>query len=194
MTDTRAPHDGVTIRDARPGDAAAVRALTRTAYAPYAEAMTPDAWGALAVALDAALAAAYGADPDAPALAPHVTRLVAERDGAVVGSVLLFPPARDTYAAVTADRTDAPAPDAPELRLLAVAPAARGARVGERLVHACAARARAMGAPALALHTSRSMRAAIALYERLGFVRDPAHDFQPPGAELVMGYRLPLGA
>jgi hypothetical protein len=38
------------------------------------------------------------------------------------------------------------------------------------------------------MHTARR------LYEQLGFVRDPDHDFQPPppGAELVEGYRLPL--
>jgi hypothetical protein len=36
------------------------------------------------------------------------------------------------------------------------------------------------------------MRAAVRLYERMGFVRDPEHDFQPPGAELVEGYLLRL--
>ena len=30
------------------------------------------------------------------------------------------------------------------------------------------------------------------MYERMGFVRAPEHDFQPPGAERVTGYRLPL--
>jgi ribosomal protein S18 acetylase RimI-like enzyme len=44
----------------------------------------------------------------------------------------------------------------------------------------------------LGLHTSRSMRAAVRLYERMGFVRDPEHDFHPPGAELVEGYLLRL--
>jgi ribosomal protein S18 acetylase RimI-like enzyme len=36
------------------------------------------------------------------------------------------------------------------------------------------------------------MRAAMRLYDRLGFVRAPELDFQPPDAELVQGYRLPL--
>jgi hypothetical protein len=36
------------------------------------------------------------------------------------------------------------------------------------------------------------MRAAKQLYERMGFVRDRDSDFQPPGAELVEGYRLSL--
>jgi ribosomal protein S18 acetylase RimI-like enzyme len=36
------------------------------------------------------------------------------------------------------------------------------------------------------------LRVAIHLYERLGFVRAPEYDFQPPGAEVVKAYRLPL--
>jgi hypothetical protein len=30
------------------------------------------------------------------------------------------------------------------------------------------------------------------LYERMGFVRDPDHDFHPPGAELVEAFLLRL--
>jgi GNAT superfamily N-acetyltransferase len=72
-------------------------------------------------------------------------------------------------------------------------PPARGLGVGEALVRECARRARAAGAAALGLHTSASMRAAQRLYARLGFVRDPATDFQPDGAEVVEGFRLALG-
>jgi ribosomal protein S18 acetylase RimI-like enzyme len=70
----------------------------------------------------------------------------------------------------------------------------RGRGVGRALVAECVRRARAMGAAALGLHTSASMTAAIALYEGLGFVRTPEHDFRPEGAELVTGYRLDLGS
>jgi hypothetical protein len=38
------------------------------------------------------------------------------------------------------------------------------------------------------------MRAALHLYERLGFARAPGHDFQPPGGELVMAFSMRLGA
>ena len=78
------------------------------------------------------------------------------------------------------------------LRLLAVASSARGMGVGTALVEECVRRARAMGATVLGLHTSRSMQVAVGMYERMGFVRVPAHDFQPPGAELVTAYQLPL--
>jgi ribosomal protein S18 acetylase RimI-like enzyme len=58
------------------------------------------------------------------------------------------------------------------------------------LVDECVRRAKASGAAELGLHTSKSMRAAIRMYERMGFVRAPEHDFHPEGAELVQGYRL----
>jgi ribosomal protein S18 acetylase RimI-like enzyme len=48
------------------------------------------------------------------------------------------------------------------------------------------------GAAALGLHTSKSMVTAMQLYERMGFERAPELDFQPPGAEVVWGYRLKL--
>jgi ribosomal protein S18 acetylase RimI-like enzyme len=61
------------------------------------------------------------------------------------------------------------------------------------LVEECIRRARSQGANEVGLHTSGSMRAAMAMYARLGFVRASERDFQPPGAELVEGYRLRLG-
>ena len=163
------------VRDARDDELEAVRALTRRAYAEYATVMTPAAWAGLDGAVRAALAG------DAP-----VERIVAELDGRIVGSVHLYPPAVDAYGALAARAT------VPELRLLAVAPEARGAGVAEALVAECVRRARASGATALGLHTSESMRAALRLYERLGFERAPEHDFHPPGAELVMGFQLRL--
>lgn len=168
--------EGTTIRDARPGEREAIRDLTLSAYAQFAETMEPAAWAGLEGALHAALATT-----------DEVERIVAERDGVLVGSVMLWPPAADAYRGAAAR---APWP---ELRLLAVSPEARGQGVGEALVEECVRRARRMGAAELGLHTSRSMGAAIRMYERRGFVRAPEFDFQPPGAELVTAYRLPLG-
>jgi GNAT superfamily N-acetyltransferase len=162
------------IRDARADERDAIRALTLQAYEQYASIMEPDAWAGLAGAIDAGLEAG-GAD-----------RIVAERGGRLLGSVALFPPAADAYSGETGPASW------PELRLLAVAPEARGSGVGQALVEECARRARRMGALELGLHSSRSMAAAIRMYRRMGFVRAPDYDFQPPGAELVEGYRLPL--
>lgn len=166
----------VTVRDARPDEHEAIAALTRRAYAELAAVMAPTAWVGLEGAMRAGLASGERAE-----------RIVAERDGTVLGSVLLFPPATDAYGGLARPG------EVPEVRLLAVAPEARGQGVAQLLMGECVRRARRAGAAALGLHTSASMRAAIRLYERMGFVRAPEHDFQPPGAELVTAYRLVLG-
>jgi predicted N-acetyltransferase YhbS len=162
------------IRDARPDEREAIRALTLQAYEQYAATMAPQAWAGLSGAIHNGLQA-EGAEP-----------IVAERGGRLLGSVMLFPPAVDAYGGITGPASW------PELRLLAVAPEARGAGIGEALVEECIRRARRMGAAELGLHTSESMAAAMRMYRRMGFVRAPEHDFRPEGAELVEAYRLPL--
>jgi predicted N-acetyltransferase YhbS len=163
------------IRDAREDEREAVRELTFASYGEYATLMEPDAWAALRQALVGALASREPAE-----------RIVAEREGRLVGSVMLYPRAADAYDGAVAD---APWP---ELRLLAVSPDERGSGVGVALVKECLRRARLAGATEVGLHTSQTMRAAVRMYERLGFVRVPEHDFQPEGAELVTAYRLRL--
>jgi ribosomal protein S18 acetylase RimI-like enzyme len=164
------------MREARAEDRDAVAALTLRAYGEYAHRMDADSWAGLDGAVRNALASG-----DA-----RVERIVAERDGEIVGSVMLYPPRANAYG----DLADAAS--WPELRLLAVAPSARGHGVGRALVLECVRRARESGAAELGLHTSRTMEVALGMYERMGFVRAPEHDFQPPGAELVAAYRLPL--
>jgi predicted N-acetyltransferase YhbS len=170
MSDTSKPFR---IRDAREDDRAAIRDLTWAAYEEYATIMAPSAWAALKAAVTGALATEIPAE-----------RIVAEQDGVLVGSVMLFPPAVEAYGSETTRSK------VPELRLLAVASKVRGQGVGQALVDACVHRAQRQGATALGLHTSDSMSAAIRLYERMGFVRVPEHDFQPAGAELVKAYQL----
>jgi len=166
----------ILVRDARDDERDAMRALTLRAYAEFATVMDPDAWSALDGSVRSALAADTGAH-----------RIVAERGGELVGSVMLYPPATQAYGALSE------ALPWPELRLLAVEPSARGSGVARRLVEECIRRARAMHATELGLHTSSSMHAARRLYRALGFERAPERDFQPPGAEVVEGFRLRLG-
>jgi ribosomal protein S18 acetylase RimI-like enzyme len=165
----------VLVRTARPADRGAIARLTLAAYREYATIMEPSAWYALDQAVRSSLVDDSG-----------VTRLVAELQGAIAGSAALY--ARD--AAAYGDLAELT--PWPEVRLIAVDPRFRGRGVARALVDECIRRARASGATALGLHTSRSMRDAVRLYERMGFVRDPEHDFQPPGAELVEGYLLRL--
>ncbi len=167
----------ILIRDAHDDERDMVRDLTLRAYGEYASIMTVDAWIVLEGAIRAALASGARAH-----------RLVAEQDGVIVGSVMLFPPATAAYGEL------AKAEQWPELRLLAVAPQARGLGIGERLVRECIDRARQDGQREIGLHTSVSMQGAMKLYERMGFVRAPESDFQPPGAEVVCGYRLSVDA
>jgi predicted N-acetyltransferase YhbS len=162
------------IRDARADERDAVRDLTLNAYAEYAGVMAPSAWAGLDQAVRSALASED----------ERVERMVAEMDGRIVGSVMLYPSATDAYGGAVQGASW------PELRLLAVAPVARGRGVGRMLVEECIRRARRSGASGLGLHTSRSMVSAIRMYRKMGFERAPEHDFRPPGAELVEAFRL----
>ena len=117
-------------------------------------------------------------------------RIVAERDGAIEGSVLLYP--AGTVVRIPDGGTVRR--DQPEVRLLAVAPAARGRGIGRALIDECARRARRSGASVLALHTTDMMRVAVRMYERMGFVRAPELDYRPAPGVVVKGYALSLGA
>ncbi|MEG3631051.1 GNAT family N-acetyltransferase [Streptomyces poriticola] len=75
---------------------------------------------------------------------------------------------------------DIAGPGEAEIRMLAVDRTARGRGAGEALVRACADRAREVpGCVRLVLSTQRSMHSAHRIYERLGFVRTPARDWNP---------------
>ena len=167
---------GTIVRDARDDERAAIRALTLRAYAEIADVMAPSAWAGLERVLHERL--------DAEG---EFSRIVAERGGALVGSVQLYPPESDAYGGDVAPARW------PEVRLLAVAPEVRGLGVARLLMDECIRRARAMGATEIGLHTSESLRDAVRLYERMGFERVPANDFHPEGGELVRAYRLPIG-
>jgi predicted N-acetyltransferase YhbS len=163
------------IRDARADERPLIRDLTLRAYAEYQRIMDPLTWRGLSAALRTALASKEPVD-----------RIVAEDHGTIIGSAMLYPAAANAYA------DESRRVSWPEVRLVSVAPDARGRGVARALMQECVRRARAAGAPALGIHTSKSMQAAIALYRDMGFVRAPEHDFHPPGAEVVEGYVLSL--
>jgi ribosomal protein S18 acetylase RimI-like enzyme len=79
------------------------------------------------------------------------------------------------------------------MRMLAVDPAHHGRGAGRALVMACIERARANRRRRLVLHTTAPMKAAIHIYESIGFRRELDLDFTPvPGVDLV-GYAMELG-
>ena len=165
------------IRDARETDRNTIQSVTLSAYEQYAPLMD-GAWEFYRANILATLADVKPAE-----------QIVAETEGSVVGTVLLYPVG-----------TKFQGPDGtqvnlalPEIRLLAVIPTARGQGIGQSLVRECVRRARRSGVTALTLHTTDMMKVAMQMYERMGFARMPALDFSPAPGHLVKGYRIELG-
>ncbi|WP_030683337.1 GNAT family N-acetyltransferase [Streptomyces sp. NRRL B-1347] len=97
-----------------------------------------------------------------------------------------------TFVPSAGPMTDIARADEAEVRMLAVARAARGRGAGEALVRACVERARAAERAAVVLSTQPTMRAAQRLYERLGFVRAPRRDWEPVPGLTLLSYELTL--
>lgn len=162
------------IRDAHDDEGAAIQVVTLAAYAEYVTIMPGPLWEGYQRQLLATL------DEEGP-----VERIVAEYDGAIVGSVLLYPPLANAYTSTRKQINT----NWPEVRLLSVIPAARGRGIGAALMNECEQRARSSGATTLGLHTMDIMQAALRLYERRGFIRTPELDFYPAQGVLVKGFR-----
>jgi predicted N-acetyltransferase YhbS len=163
------------IRDARREDRDVAREMTLSAFQQYAAVMPPPRWEGYRENILATLTNA------APA-----QQIVAEKEGIIVGSVLLYPPGTAFSAPEEVHLA------CPEVRLLAVAPEARGQGIGTALMKECLRRARLLGAVCLNLHTTDMMQVAMRMYERMGFVRAPELDFHPDPSVTVKAYRFQL--
>lgn len=161
------------IRDARADDYEAIRDVTLSAYQEFAVMMQAH-WEDYRQGMLATLANVKPAE-----------QIVAEEGNTLAGTVLLFP----AGTVLTPPNGVAVTLTWPEIRLLAVAPAARGHGIGAALVKECMQRARQSGAAAVTLHTTDMMQAAMHMYERMGFVRVPGLDFHPGPEITVKGYR-----
>lgn len=146
----------ITFRDAGPQDYDTARKLALAAYDEYRALIPPDRWEW------------YAADiANIESRAADSTLILAEVDGRPVGCVTFYPDGSrgqhwpPTYAAI---------------RLLGVAPEARGQGAGRALTEECARRARALGRTHLGLHTVSFMATARAMYRRLGFQPVPGQD------------------
>lgn len=118
---------------------------------------------------------------------PGVERIVAEVDGKIAGSVVLFPAEIDAYEG------NVEVLDYPEIRMLAVSPEMRGKGVASALMSECIQRAKARGYQAIGLHTGDFMETAMKLYEGMGFERLPQYDFEPANDGIIVkAYRLSL--
>ena len=163
------------LRDARPGDREAILEVTLSAYREYATLMGPH-WEDYRQNILATFA-----DPK-PA-----EQIVAEKEGTVVGSILLYP-----AGTLFSHRESLSAPlKWPEVRLLAVTPQARQQGIGAALIQECIKKATRSNAAFVTLHTSDMMQVAQHIYKRIGFERAPELDFHS-GETRVKGYRLKL--
>jgi ribosomal protein S18 acetylase RimI-like enzyme len=159
------------IRRALPEDLDAVGEVTVAAYAEFSDDDTDDYVHHL---LDAAArhreAELWVATPD---------------DSEEILGTVTITPAGSPWREIARDGEG-------EFRMLAVAPAARGAGVGASLVALVVDRFRREGVSAVVMSTLPRMRTAHRIYERAGFTREPSRDWSPvPGVDLV-AYRLDL--
>ena len=109
--------------------------------------------------------------------------LVAAADGTITGTVTLALPGPRLAHLCRADEA--------EVRMLAVDEAARGHGIASRLMAASETLARDQGLAAMILCTETRMHAAQRLYERRGYLREPARDWQVRNVRLIV-YRLAL--
>ncbi|MEV8514023.1 GNAT family N-acetyltransferase [Dactylosporangium sp. NPDC051484] len=161
---------GIIVRPIQPGDHDDVSRLTIEAYRADGQLETAPEYATVL------------ADVAGRAAAADV--LVASAGGAVLGAVAFVLPG-GVFAQISR-------PGEAEFRTLAVDPAAQRRGVAQALVRACIDRAAALGCRALVICARRDNDAALALYGRFGFQRDPDLDWSPvPGVELL-GLRLML--
>ncbi len=161
----------ILIREARPGELAAVEALVKGAYREFRELVPQEGWERWMASITEAIASGDG------------LLLVAEVDGAVEGAVQFFPDASRSHQG----RWPA---GAATIRLLAVRPEARGSGLGRRLTEECLRRARELHLATVYLYTGRFMLAARHIYEKLGFKRAP--EWEPSPDLGPIAYRLDL--
>ncbi|WP_088051942.1 GNAT family N-acetyltransferase [Virgibacillus dakarensis] len=162
------------IRKALGNEVELIREQRANAYEEYKQKIPKEHWGALKKSILS--------DTDKQA---GVELLVAELDGEVAGSVVLYPAKSDAYEGLVGSL------DYPEIRMLAVAPELRSKGIGESLIIECIRRAKEKGSQYIGLHTADFMKSAMRLYERMGFVRLPQFDFKPADDGIIVkAYRL----
>jgi ribosomal protein S18 acetylase RimI-like enzyme len=166
------PRMPVVVREARPEEHARLGELVVAAYRSLPEFDEPDYEPELRdVARRAREAVVLAAVDDA--------------DGSLLGCATYVPGPESPWAEFLQ-------PGEAAIRMLAVDPAARGRGAGTALVVACVSRARAEGRSAVFLHSMEFMRAAQAIYRRLGFVRQPDRDWEPVPGVRLLGFSLAL--
>jgi predicted N-acetyltransferase YhbS len=103
--------------------------------------------------------------------------LVAELEGRVVGTVAVWPPG--------APGSEAWLPNAADLRHLATSVELHGQGLSRPLLDEAERVARAWGVSAICLHVRRGAEGVLRMYQRRGYVREPAGDLELPTVFLM---------
>jgi ribosomal protein S18 acetylase RimI-like enzyme len=158
----------VLVRPVAPDEADLVVACGALVSAVYgSEGLLVDEAGYLGVVADAA-----------PRAREALLLAALDADGGLLASA--------TYATAGSPWAELAGDGEAEMRMLAVAPGARGRGLGPLVTRWCLGRARADGCRRFVLSSGPRMRTAHRMYERLGFVRTPERDWSPgPGIDLV---------
>lgn len=157
------------IRSAKEEELNLIRTQRLAAYQVHRHSLSEEHWQALKRAVSS--------EAD---IGPGAELIVAEIEGEIAGSVVLFPPKTDAYEGYIEEL------DYPEIRMLAVAPEAQGKGVASALIEECIVRAKKQGYDSIGLHTGEFMEKAISLYVGKGFERLPQYDFEPAGDGVIV--------
>lgn len=147
-----------------------------SSYASYSEVIPEEHWKILKGTLISENAEASGAEV-----------FVSEIERTIAGSIVLFPSKTKAYEWHTETLAY------PEIRMLAVDTGFKNKGIGKALINHCIKQAKEEGHPFIGLHTGSFMEDAMRLYEKLGFERVPALDFEPMNDGIIVkAFRLSL--
>ncbi len=164
-------HAGLLFRRATVAERPAIAQITKHSYAEYAEASDPVFW------------TRYEASTAETLLSDDTKiRYIVQDEDKIVGTVLLSPP----YEVMFGDQFIKN--PYPEMRLLAVLPQYRNAGIGALIIDECERLIQAQNWDAITLHTTILMKTAMAMYERRGYQRYEAIDFEPAPGFIVWGF------
>lgn len=122
---------------------------------------------------------------DVAGRADRTTVLVAVEEGRILGTATL-----EVDGRVDLDEDGQLGPEEAHIRMLGVAPSARGRGVARALMAACEQRARERGRTLVTLYTTARMPVAQRMYERLGYERGADRVFDDGFVLLSFSKRL----
>ena len=162
----------IEIRESRAEEHAQAGAVAAHAYREFAREDDPD-WQEYLTRL-----------ADVADRASRTTILVAVEGGRIVGTVTLELEGR------TEQESDPLRPHEAHIRMLGVAPDARGRGIGRMIMEACEERASASGRTLITLNTTERMKSAQRMYGSMGYTRGEDRVF--PDGFVLLSYSKQL--